>query len=245
MEKAERLETINPIQRQPPPGYNVSGEPQQQQYKLSTYTSPTYDALTQTKDVVPEEVRYVGRKQRCEYRFYVGCRNLLGLWIFLTSRLVGAPPALLLLLFIMSIVFCMHGFRNRTEEVESFKAILTLNHFIVRYDEYNPNTCDCGNSDESTICCITQSRDSWAIGTKLMYLKYIEIETCCCIETLNIYTGPKETNSCGCDDPDIQLICMEDAKSLQQQLSKARNDCREMIVPRHPAFDLIAGHPKL
>jgi hypothetical protein len=243
MEKAERLETINPIQRQPPPGYNVSGEPQQQQYKLSTYTSLTYD--TQTKDVVPEEVRFVGRPLSCLYHIYVLCRQLITLWIVITFTCSALPPLIFFFGFIFSSISCFCGSRNRNVEVESFKAVLTLNHFIIRHEELNPVDCDCGCTNETSICCIAHSHDFKTSGTKLMHLKHVEIETCCCIETLNLYTGVKETTCCGCDDPDLQLVCMEDTKGLQRQLLKARNDCREMIVPHHPAYDLITGKPKM
>ena len=237
MERSEQLTTINPIQKHPPPGYG-SGEPHQH--------TTIHIAPTEIEDFVPEEVRYVGHKKPCLYRYYIGCRTLLALWVFfcLSIRLVAVPPALLFFSFIFSFIYCICGSRNRSVEVESFKAVLTINHFIVHYEEFIPETC-CADTDESTVCCISHSHQKWDSGTKLTFLKYVEIETCCCIETLNIYTGVKQTSCCGCDDPDLQLICMEDAKGLQRQLLKARNDCREMIVPSHPAYDLIAGKPKV
>jgi len=243
MEQSEQLTTMNPIQKQPPPGYSSSGEHHQQ--------TTIHIAPTQTEDFVPEEVRYVGRPISCLYYMCIGCRTLFRLWYFLLSaclsdvHALASAPVFFFLSFICSLICCIRGSRNWFVEVESFKAVLTLNHFIVRYDEFNPETCNCGNNHESTVCCITHTRDHVASGTKLTFLKYVEIETCCCIETLNIYTGVKRTSCCGCDEPDLQLICMEDAKGLQRQLLKARNDCREMIVPRHPAYDLIAGKPKV
>lgn len=271
MEKEDKLETLNPLNL-PPPGYSGSSTsiqspiPQQQtNYNLPISTILNAPEPNPFPD--PEEVLYVMRKRQCFINnLFVGvrsscsfsmqmlagcagicCGDLCGEIVLacISNFLFTLIPIFFWYMSITSFFYCLCSSRNRTIEVESVKAILTPNHFIIRYEEFNPSNLNCPIViDDSTVCCFKHERKDIKLGTHFSHLQLVEIETCCCIESLNVYTGNKEKSCCGCDDPDMQLICMENSLALRRELINGRNKVRESMGPRHPAYELISGKAK-